>query len=113
MEGKVLFPVIVSEFGEGLMPYPRRDNSNSDPGEYPDSSLSTCVGIHHLCGGWIDIRRASESHNALCCLSCKMRILIPVAVDTFGKLAKYFADYNGPIPSKLELLHEMSGPQAD
>lgn len=51
-----------------------------------DHKLSSCVGTHARCNGWVDRTRATETHDALICRSCHMRVLFPKNVETYGEL---------------------------
>ena len=83
-------PIIVSEYGEAISGYP--------DSEFEESTLDTVAGVHYGgaggCRGFVDARRVSESHKALYCRGCHLRIVIPVAVNTLGDLRKHFAKYN-------------------
>ncbi len=47
------------------------------------------VGRHQICGGWILLKKVSETHNQLCCGMCHLGIVVPKEVDTCAKLRKW------------------------
>jgi hypothetical protein len=78
-------PIIITKYGEALAPYPGSAEKR-EPEKY---KLSTCVGVHAICDGWIDINEVSPTHSALTCRVCKLRVVIPKEVDTWAKLQEY------------------------
>ena len=75
-------PIVLTEHGETLRGYP--DSRGGDEGE-----LYTCIGVHDVCNCWMDIRRASWTHNALLCRGCGLRVVIPMDVKTYGDLRQH------------------------
>lgn len=47
-----------------------------------------CVGVHKHCGGWVDCSRATDTHDALVCRKCHLRVLFPKETKTYGELRK-------------------------
>lgn len=86
-----LRPIVLSEFGDTLREYPRQNYGtccdllpyevNPDLGE-----LSTCVGVHDTCRGWMDIRDISSTHRRLRCRACGFTLTLPKNVKTYGDL---------------------------
>ena len=73
-------PIVLTEFDEKLL---------SVLTENEDTKLSGCIGIHENCNGRLDIIKVSETHKAVLCKRCKLRIVIPEQVDTYQKLRRY------------------------
>jgi len=71
----------VGEFGQ------RFDLTFASDGRLIDSVQ---VGIHNLCGGFIDCRQVSPTHYALCCGACGLRILLPVEIQTKEEIIEFF-----------------------
>jgi len=79
-------PIILTEIGEMLI-------VNSELGPLTDNSClqEDChIGIHYICRGFIDLKPVSLKYNAILCRSCKLRIVIPRAIITYGDLRSYF-----------------------
>lgn len=68
---------------EYLIPLPGHEEEE-DMGLFDD--LLSSVGLHEFCNDWISIHQISKTHNVLSCGNCNLRILIPIAVDTWKKL---------------------------
>ncbi len=91
-------PIILNRFGDTLLEYPKSPvfcgpiseaDHEADHEADEKKKISTCVGIHAVCGSWIDFNEISDTHNALCCRSCNLRFVYPNRVKTFGDLRKY------------------------
>jgi len=77
------YEVVVSEYGEKLSlgDRPGSDRSWTVP-------LSSCD--HHVtCRGFVDLKEVSETHVALTCRTCNLRVVIPRDVDTWGKFCAW------------------------
>ncbi len=48
--------------------------------------LDHCVGVHKYCGCFMDRRGATETHDAIVCRGCHLRVLFPKTVKTYGEL---------------------------
>ena len=83
-----LIPIALTNFGETLLEYPFVESPYTE-GYTDESELSTCVGIHGICNGWVDIKEISITHNALVCRYCNLRIVIPKTINTYGKLREF------------------------
>ena len=88
----MLIPILISEHGDMIEGYPSFSGISNNTDE---TELNTCVGVHMVCNGWIDINTTSVTHKALTCRKCKMRIVIPLEIKTFGDLRKHFAWLHG------------------
>jgi len=56
--------------------------------------LYSHIGYHSMCGGSLDIRPISTSHQAINCRSCNLRIVIPMSVKTPEELKEYMSTTN-------------------
>lgn len=89
--------IVLTKFGETLKPYSGLDKVGTTEETVLISSRwgvrtydKDVVGIHSDCDGKIQLRKVSETHNALCCDQCNLRIVIPKEVDTYKKLRAWF-----------------------
>jgi len=57
-----------------------------------DHKLTSCVGLHAYCNGWIDRLRATETLDALSCRACRIRVLFPKTIATFGELRNFLSN---------------------
>lgn len=48
--------------------------------------ISSCVGVHKYCNGWMDHVRATKTHDAIVCRTCHLRCLFSKEVKTYGDL---------------------------
>jgi len=53
---------------------------------YEISSPRLVVGVHKHCNGEFFRRGATETHDALVCGRCYLRVLFPREVETYGEL---------------------------
>lgn len=91
-------PIVLNENGaklcfKKLMQFGREPNLNEN------TKLGTClcaigcvVGTHMGC--WVHLVHESETHRALWCRDCGLRIVIPAEVNTYGKLRQWCAQRN-------------------
>jgi len=49
------------------------------------------IGNHGICTDFIDLKSVSTTHNVILCRSCKLRIVIPKEIETYGDLRRYCA----------------------
>jgi len=56
-----------------------------------DSKLERSAGDHMYCGGCMDRKRATETHDAIVCRSCHLRVLFPKEITTYGELRRVLA----------------------
>lgn len=87
----MLNEIVMTEFGEVLSCYPGTE-SRDDIGLDLIGVPAKCIGAHEECGSWIDLRRASRTYNVIVCRGCKLRIVIPIEVNTWNKLKGYFME---------------------
>ena len=68
------------------------EKQNTGWGDKTDKSKlrRSFTGVHDICGGWFDIKEVSITHNALLCRGCRLRILFPNNIKTYGQLRKNF-----------------------
>jgi hypothetical protein len=74
-------PVYVNEFGEAL------------EAAFGDLQLvdPPIDGASHLyCAGTVDRHIVSATHHAYACFNCKLRLIVPLSVDTLEKLRENF-----------------------
>lgn len=85
-----LTPVQITPEGDMLLEYPPRLSFGAQ--EYfvehsrDEDECDDCAGIHKFCGGWVDRKRATATHDSLNCRSCRMRVLFPREIKTYGQL---------------------------
>lgn len=78
--------IALTELGEYLLEHP--DFPATD-----ESELShRCIGLHETCRGWIYHNPISATHQAIWCASCKLRIVMPREIETYGQLRQYLAE---------------------
>lgn len=69
----------INKYGELLGQY----------GKYEEHrNIGTCV--HGHCHGFVDRFVISETHAALCCKNCGLRVRIPRNIETWSQLMQYF-----------------------
>lgn len=73
-------------YDEYLVPYSGHSMANSGK---DDCELLSCIGVHETCNGWIDRVVVSETHWALHCRRCNLRMVIPLEVSTWKKLESH------------------------
>lgn len=59
-----------------------------DPRRY-QQTRPQMLGEHAVCGGRLKLVCVSNTHRAIFCPECFLRVLIPQEVDTYGKLRKH------------------------
>ena len=77
----MLEPIVLTAEGEKLY--------HPQPDLQENSKLSLMPGVHAVCQGWVDRRDVSETHRAIHCRTCGLRITFPRKVDTYGKLREH------------------------
>lgn len=64
-----------------------------------DCKLGCCgVSVHKYCNGWMDRTRATETHDAIVCRKCHLRVLFPKEIKTFGELRRVLAAQHAQFP---------------
>lgn len=82
-----LKPIQLTRDGDMLLEYPPSMQSSFFVDHTrDDEELSSCVGIHKYCGGWIDRCGVTKTHDAFVCGTCYIRVLFPKEVKTYGEL---------------------------
>ena len=71
-------PIKLTKYNEMLIV----DNNDGD------LMLSTGIGQHKFCKGSFNCIVISETHKAIICRHCKLRIIIPIEVKTYDDLRK-------------------------
>lgn len=84
-------PVVVTEFGDRIFEWPSEDFVHF--GE--DTSLDSTF-YHGICGQRVDFCRISDSHNALTCSRCYLRVPIPKSLISIGDLRHHFFHLQPP-----------------
>ncbi len=84
-----LAPIVVSEYGEEIGEYPPSDVMGKHARDA--DAISTC--IHRICRSWVDCKSISRTHSALVCRECKMRIVFPREIKTYGDLRAHFTHF--------------------
>lgn len=85
-----LEPIQLTPEGDLLREYPPSHNYFVDHTRN-DCELSCCVGVHDYCDGWVDRTRVTKTHDALICRRCRLRVLFPKEVKTYGELRQALA----------------------
>ena len=87
--------VVLNDIGETLLPRTGATSGIRKPAP-PDRPLgyedSRHIGDHELCGWPIALFTVSETHYALLCRGCYMRVVIPRTVVNWGDLYAHFLD---------------------
>lgn len=87
-----LKPIQLTVESDMLKEYPPRVNhSYFVDHTHDDSTLSSCVGVHDHCNGWMDRGRSSMTHDVLLCRSCHLRVPFSRDIKTYGELRKVLA----------------------
>lgn len=90
-----LEPIQLSSEGETLLEGPVQLKDRMNPyfvkHKNDDTEVTSgAVGIHAYCHGWIEARKISETHNALHCRVCCLRLTFPATIKTYGELRQFF-----------------------
>lgn len=93
-ESVPLKPIQLTREGDFLREYPPRPHELAAFNYFvkhtrDDGVLSSCVGIHSYCGGWVDRHGATATQHALVCRACGLRIYFPKGIRTYGDLRQY------------------------
>lgn len=86
-----LEPIQLTREGEMLLEYPPSSHHLAGFQYFVDHTrddyqLSSCVGVHAYCSGWLDRMQATQSHDAIVCRRCHLRVLFPKEVVSYGDL---------------------------
>lgn len=74
-------PIILTEHNEVLKPLVDVKKDSEE--------LSFCIGWHLYCNGSLDIMVVSNTHKAIRCNRCGLRVVIPSGVKTYGDLKRH------------------------
>jgi len=78
-------PIVLTSFGETITGYPGSEETD-------DSKLGgccSCIGVHDVCEGFVDIKEISTTHKAIICRECHLRVVVPASIQTYGQLREY------------------------
>jgi len=81
MPKDALQKIVLTENRESIRAYPGVTDA--------DVELSLCIGIHNVCNGWVDISKVSESHQAIVCRKCYLRVVVPFWVKNYSDLYRW------------------------
>lgn len=93
-----LEPVQLTSEGDLLQEYPPSGSYFVDHSR-DDRELSSCVGVHMHCNGWMDRHRATNAHDAIVCRSCHLRVIFPKEIKTYGELRQALATKFVEVPA--------------
>ncbi len=71
---------LLREYPSGMVAFGSANHTRDD------SNLSSCVGVHEFCNGWMDRKRVTKTHDAIVCRRCCLRVLFPKEAKTYGDL---------------------------
>lgn len=78
-----LQPIQLTPVGDLLLEYPTSQGVSHTTDE---DKLESCVGVHGLCSGFMDLHPASNTHNAISCRRCNLHVPISKQITTYGDL---------------------------
>ena len=97
------FPAVtVTEYGEKIGPFPLcgsdldvTESSFIWSGDGFDKTYASGRGLVHIgkCESFVDLDEISDSHYALTCRGCHLRVCVPLRVKTWKQLRKHFAKF--------------------
>lgn len=73
--------LVITPFGEALTMYP-----GMSPIKWEDSTLSTCIGVHEICGSFVDFKNVAPKFAAIVCRGCGLRVVIPNTLKKISDL---------------------------
>lgn len=83
-----LQPIVLTQYGEKLCEsYNPQENHTHD-----EDKLSTIIGAHSVCNGYLDIKKISSGYNAILCRNCHLRVVIPETITTYKELREFFKE---------------------
>ena len=80
----MLRKIVLTEFGETLL-----SSSSTEVRKKLDIELDLVAGVHKICKGWMDVMSVSDTHNALICRRCKLRVVIPNHIRSWKQLSTH------------------------
>jgi len=89
-----LEPIQLTTEGDLLCEYPPNPLAFSSLAYFVDHTqdsgkLASCVGVHMFCGGWMDRRQATATHDAIMCRNCQLKVFFPKKIKTYGGLRQF------------------------
>lgn len=81
-----LKPIRLTSEGDFLCETPPSVNHTRD-----NDRLGCTAGVHKYCNSWMDRIRATQTHDAIVCRKCHLRVLFPKEVETYGELRQVLA----------------------
>jgi hypothetical protein len=76
-------PILLTTEGDLMCEYPSKHTSNTD-------ELTSCVGVHKICNGFMDRKHTTETHDVITCRACHLRLSFPNTIKTYGELRSFF-----------------------
>ncbi len=74
----------VTKYDECLRP------AHNTGGDFKDDEfLIHRTMVHDVCNGFMDVNQISETHRAITCRQCKLRLVIPNTINTFGEFKSH------------------------
>jgi hypothetical protein len=89
MDSIPLEPIVLDGFGNRLREYPPEAGMKHTRDQ---DKISSTIGVHVLCNGWVDMKPSSKDWHAIVCRCCHLRIQIPAHLKTYGDLRKYLME---------------------
>lgn len=80
-------PILLTREGDLMREYPY-DNLFKHTND--SDKLSSCIGVHKICNGFMDRKSTTETHDVILCRSCHLRIPFPNTIQTYGELRLFF-----------------------
>jgi len=84
-----LKPIVLSRYNEALIQYP--DEHDDSKELQKTGCVNTCIGVHQHCDGLVDLREVSNTHNAIVCRDCGLRVVVPKGLKTYGSLRHHMS----------------------
>jgi hypothetical protein len=81
-------PIKLTRYEETLLEYPKEQWQKSRTDE-DTFQIGSVLGVHDVCRGWVDLRAASKTFNAITCRLCYLRVIIPNTIKTYGALREH------------------------
>lgn len=88
---KKIGPIVIGEHGETLRGsgHSVLDGYKPWEGFDPEQELSISIGVHDVCEGFMETHAISDTHRAIICRQCRLRVVFPKWVKTYGDLKKW------------------------
>lgn len=92
-------PIQLTAEGDMLREYPPSDDDYFVDHTRDNHTLSSCVGVHDFCNCWMDRKRATQTHDAVLCSGCHLRVLFPKEIKTYGQLREHLESKFAQVPA--------------